>query len=238
MLDDSVGYCFLDGAVPFELTDCVEGLSNEDSAVLGLAHAAVIHHGDAAQVAGWAENVDVFVGEAAVFAEGESLGDEACRELVTCVSGVVVGGDVEEMVGSGTVGEESFRGEEVVVEGKVPPFVDILGVSDLNLIVLVEGSVVAEDCIGLLYLIEIDVVGSLIESGEDVRPVCERGAAVESGEGGEVWVAELGDSEVVIAIKAVENIVELSTRGVEVGVSDFEDFYFKRPAVKEKDRAL
>ena len=71
--------------------------------------------------------------------------DDSSRELVAGIARVVVGVEVEKVVGGGTIGEGSIGVDEVVVEGIVPMVVDILGMGDVQLVGLVEGTVVGED---------------------------------------------------------------------------------------------
>ena len=128
--------------------------------------------------------------------------DDSSRELVAGIARVVVGVEVEKVVGGGAIGEGAI-GVDEVVEGIVPMVVDILGMGDVQLVGLVEGTVVGEDCVGCLGLVECDVAGCFgvarVEGAFESKAWC----VIKGGEDGIVGMSNLGDGEVEVAIEGI-----------------------------------
>lgn len=186
---EGIDKILLDGAVPFECADCVENLMGEEGDVARVAHAVGKEHGDTVGgIVGLVEE-EGGVGEAAVFAKDHLLPDEAGIELVASVGRIVVGGEVEQVVGGGTIDKIAVGVDEVVVEGIIPVIVDVLCVSEVELVVVVDGGVVGEELVGCFDLVETDVLGRFVKTGKDVGFVDESRSGIEGGEDGVVLMA-------------------------------------------------
>ena len=81
--------------------------------------------------------------------------------------------------------------------------VDILGMGDVQLVGLVEGTVVGEDGVGRLGLVEGDVAGCFgvarVEGAFESKAWC----VIKGGEDGIVGMSNLGDGEVEVAIEGI-----------------------------------
>ena len=123
----------------------------------------------------------------------------------------------------------------MVVEGEIPPLVDILCMGDMHLIVLIERAVVGEQCIGVLHLIEGKVVGRFVQTRIDIGLVDKPWRGLERGEEGEVRMPQFGNGEEIVAIEGIETVGELRSGRSQGGMADIHNLHLDGRTLEHED---
>lgn len=235
---DGVEYCFLDFSIPFKLADGVERLVRIEGEVACDAATIGEIDRDARGAANTLADIDIIIADSTIFVERHSLPDSTSIKLVAGITRVVVGVEIKQVVGGTIVGEDTFRTVEVIVEGVVPSGGDVLGVGYMQLVVFVERAVVRQQCERMLYLIEGYVVGRFIKTRKSVGTEIESERAIKILIDGQMGMSHFSGIEVIIAIEAVDTVVELCACGREAGMIEIHYLHIEGKMLEREHRSL